>query len=189
VTQHAGYGVFDRDSLLPKRPKLRSNDAMSYSLPRLLAPISILFALLGCTVSPGRVEESIKDEFKKDDIELESIKCPADIKQKDGATFECTGTSDLGDEFTVEVKLTDDKGSLKWELVGKVFKYDALEERVKELGASADVKCGKGKGKFVAVKGTKVKCRAGAEELVVKFTNNDAKFELVEGKRPAPPPT
>ena len=109
MTQHAGYGVFDRDSLLPKRPKLRSNDAMSYSLPRLLAPISILFALLGCTVSPGRVE--------------------------------------------------------------------------------ADVKCGKGKGKFVAVKGTKVKCKAGAEELVVKFTNNDAKFELVEGKRQPPPPT
>ena len=160
---------------------------MSYS--RSIAQVGLLFALGGCTVPPAEIEKNIKDEFSKDDIELESVKCPADIKRKDGVTFECTGTSDLGDDFTVEVKLTDNQGSFKWELVGKIVKFSVIEDHFKELGAPADIKCGKGKGKFVAVKGTKVKCKAGGEELVVKFTSDDAKFEVVEGKRPPPPPT
>jgi hypothetical protein len=160
------------------------NGTMPHRMSRLIGCLGFLVALGACKVPGGKVEENIKDYFKDEGVELTSIKCPSDIKLKEGTTFECTGESDLGDEFTIEGKVTDGQGSFKWELVGKVGKYAEIEKNLEKTGASS-AKCGK--GKFIAVKGTKVKCKVDGEELTVKFTDNEGNVDLVPGKRPPPP--
>ncbi len=161
---------------------------MTSLVSRVLASVGLSMAVFGCTIQPGKVEESIKDKFKKDDVEIESIKCPADIKLKDGATFECTGESDLGDEFTVEVKQTDGSGSIKWELQGRIVEFEEIEKDLKKDGLPAELKCGKSKGKFIAVKGTKVKCKGGGQELTLKYKNDEGDADVLVDKK-VPPPT
>ncbi len=157
-------------------------------LPRLAVCFTVLSAVSGCTIQPSKVEESIKEKFKKDDVEIESIKCPADIKLKDGGTFECTGESELGDEFTVEVEQTDGSGSIKWELKGRIVDPKELESSLKKQGGPDDTKCGKNKNSIIAVKGTKVKCTGGGQDVTLKFKTDDGDWETVADKS-TPPPT
>ena len=161
---------------------------MTLSLPRLVASIGILSALSGCTIPASTVEDNIKEKLKKEDVEITSIKCPSDIKMKDGATFECEGESEHGDSFTIEVKQTDGKGSIKWELQGRIVDPEELEKGLKKQGGPDDTKCGKGKNKIIAVKGTKVKCKGGGDEVTLKFKNDEGDWETEADKR-APPPT
>lgn len=162
---------------LENRADFRSNGGMSTALSRAVLVLGLGMAVSGCTIQPGKVEENIKEKFKKEDVEIESIKCPSGVKMKDGATFECEGESDLGDSFTVEVKQTDGNGSIKWELQGRIVDPEELEKSLKKQGGPPDTKCGKGKNKLIAVKGTKVKCKGGGQEVTLKFTSDEGDWE------------
>lgn len=131
----------------------------------------------GCTIQADMVEDSIKDELKKKDVEVDKITCPKGEKLKDGATFECKGTSDQGDDFVVKVKQTDSKGSIKWDLEGRIVDPEEFaDDAKKNLGFKVDC----GKKKFIAVKGTKMKCKADGKTATVTFKDDEGKIDASE---------
>jgi hypothetical protein len=140
-------------------------------LGRLAVVSSLAWLLAGCTIDPKKVEQSIRDTFEADDVEIDSIECPKNEKMKEGAKFECEGTSGLGDSFVVKVKQTDGSGTIKWELEGRIMDPKEVAKKTNGL-----VDCGK--KKFIAVKGTKMKCKEGGAEVTYKFTDDEGKFEV-----------
>lgn len=154
---------------IPTAP-LRSIRALA-----LAAPLALAALLTGCTIQADKVEESIKDELKKKDISVDKIKCPEGEKLKEGATFECKGTSDKGDDFVVKVKQTDAQGGIRWDLEGRVVDVKEFTDDIKKKSGVSDVDCGK--NNFIAVKGTKMKCKGGGEEVTFVFTNDEGDFK------------
>lgn len=130
--------------------------------------------LASCTIEAKKVEASISEKLKKEDVEFESIKCPSGEKLKSGATFECQGVSDLGDEFTVSVEQTDAQGSIEWDLDGRIVDPEEFTDDVKKK-ANVSLDCGK--QKIIAVKGTKMKCKANGNAVVIKFKNNKGEWD------------
>jgi hypothetical protein len=137
---------------------------------------SLLTVISGCEIQNDKVEDDIKAKLKEKGVEITSIKCPKGIKLKEGSSFECEGESDRGDTFTVGVKQTDGKGSINWELEGRIVDPKEIVDNVKKKGGPPDFSCGKS-DKFIAVKGTKVKCKGGGEELTFKFKNDEGDYE------------
>jgi hypothetical protein len=131
-------------------------------------------ALTGCNVQHEKVEASIKEKLAEDDVELESIKCPSDKKLEKGGTFECQGTSSKGDDFVVTVEQTDAQGSISWQLVGRIIDPKQISKNAKDkLGIELDC----GKKKFIAVKGTKLPCKANGKDLVLKFKDDEGDID------------
>lgn len=130
--------------------------------------------LTGCNIQPEKIETSIKEKLAEDDVELESIKCPAGKKIEKGGTFECQGTSSLGDDFVVNVEQTDAQGSISWELVGRIIDPKQLSKNARDkLGLELDC----GKKKFIAVKGTKLECKAKGQDVVLKFKDDEGDID------------
>jgi hypothetical protein len=147
---------------------------------RVLLLGGLLTMISGCEIQNDKVEDDIKAKLKEKGVEITSIKCPKGIKLKEGSSFECEGESDRGDTFTVDVKQTDGKGSISWELVGRIVDPKEIVNNVKKNGGPPDFSCGKGDS-FIAVKGTKVKCKGGGEEITFKFKNDEGDYEA-EGR-------
>jgi hypothetical protein len=126
---------------------------------------------LGCTIQHEKVEKSIREKFEEDDVAFDSIKCPKNVKLKKGGEFECEGETSLGDTFTVSVEQKDDRGSIEWELQGRIVDP---KEIAKKSGGLVDC----GKEKVIAVKGTKLSCREGDKKVVLKFKNDKGDFDV-----------
>lgn len=97
---------------------------MSRPLVACLAAASAI-ALAGCgTIDSDKLEEEISDgvtgDLQRFDVSAESVACPDDIESETGATFECTITTDSGQELIVEVEVTDgDNGDVEYRFAQK----------------------------------------------------------------------
>ena len=51
-------------------------------------------------------------------VEPAGVNCDGigDLDVEEGATFQCTGTAPAGDEFTINLTLTDDDGGFRYEV-------------------------------------------------------------------------
>jgi hypothetical protein len=139
---------------------------------------ALLIVISGCEIQHEKVEADIKAKLKEKGVEITSIKCPKGIKLKEGSTFECEGESDRGDTFVVDVKQTDAQGSINWELRGRIVDIKEIEREMKAKSGLPDAKCAG--DSFVAVKGTKFKCKGGGEDVTFQFTNDKGDFDLVK---------
>jgi hypothetical protein len=78
------------------------------------AALLVLVPLAGCgerKINSGDLEAKLKTELGKDaGVQPKSVTCPDDIKVEKGRKFNCTLVAPNGDEVTVNVTLTDDKG-------------------------------------------------------------------------------
>ena len=58
------------------------------------------------TVDPGSVEQAIRADITRQGGSLRSITCPADVKAKQGTTFDCTIALPDGSHAVAHVTMT-----------------------------------------------------------------------------------
>ncbi len=139
--------------------------------------VAASLTLVGCTLDNAKLETDIKTELKGKKLEVDSISCPAGRKMAADDKFECTGKTKSGDAFTIKVAQTDTKGSVKWDLVGRIVDPKEVEERLKKTGGDT-FSCGT--DTTIAVKNTKMKCKSGEKVVTVNFTDDEGSVELKE---------
>jgi Domain of unknown function (DUF4333) len=123
---------------------------------RFLRTLPICFAILSLAsckqkIDPSKVQDLCKSLLKDDtDIEAKTIVCPKDIEVKKGNDFECVATTDDGDEVTLTVDQTDDKGTVLAKVKSGTMDMAKVGDSIeKKIGEKADVKC---KSRFLVPK-------------------------------------
>lgn len=102
-----------------------------------LLPAALL-ALGGCSkeLKWENVKNTIQEGVKsKLDLALSGVTCPSEVrKAKEGDTFECTGTPQVGGLITFKVTQKDDEGKIGWEVtkVSGLFEMQPAEAFVKQ---------------------------------------------------------
>jgi hypothetical protein len=93
-----------------------------------LAALAAL-GLAACgSIDGDKLEEEIGQglsaELQQIDVAIETVACPEDEESETGNKFDCTVTTEAGDELAVNVEVTDgDNGDVKYQ-----FAPDALRE-------------------------------------------------------------
>lgn len=131
--------------------------------------IAVIVVLAGCKLKAEDMEGAMREEFTKQGIEVKDLECPGDRTMKEGDEFDCTGKSVAGDEFKVHVKQTEG-GGYKWDLVGRTFD---LEQYAADVGSKLSIKMDCGKGKIIAVKGTKFTCKWDEKSADILVTDDE----------------
>lgn len=84
-------------------------------------------ALLGCisggllSCSPRLKTETISTQIyeelsQQEDVEIETVICPAQVKPEVGQTFNCAGRVDRDTFFAIVVEQVDEAGTIRWEV-------------------------------------------------------------------------
>jgi hypothetical protein len=77
----------------------------------------LLFVFLGgsTVLDPGAVERDVAAQFQeRHGVGLE-LTCPADMEVAANATYECSGTTQAGEEVTLQIAITDESsGAYTW---------------------------------------------------------------------------
>jgi hypothetical protein len=140
--------------------------------------VLLLALLVGCTpkIDAEKVAGQIRAELERQGGAVQSVACPAGIAMKSGQTFVCTGVSSRGDAFSVDVTQTDDAGTLKLSLRGKIFDPEAYAARaLKHFTDGRKVDCGT--GQFIAVATTKLICKVEGEPPVTLSFAEDGSID------------
>jgi Domain of unknown function (DUF4333) len=94
----------------PRTPKLPGSMRKLHSIVALLA----VFGITGCfetQIPAGEIEKSattlVSDKYG---AKVKSVKCPSELKEKQGATIKCTVTGTDGSTGRVRARATDDEG-------------------------------------------------------------------------------
>jgi hypothetical protein len=151
----------------------------------LAAPVLALTA--GCksqTLDANKMQTYLQDELKAKNVTLTSVTCPTGIALKRGTTFQCTGKDDQGTTGVFDMTVTDNNGTVSWNLEGKYLDMkvlgDKLESRISAArGQPADVTC-PSKNILVAKGGTftcDVLLGGSQAKIVFTFANNDGDLE------------
>lgn len=114
-----------------------------------VATVATLFTLTACDFSlggidPKKVEGAIESTLESNDVKVDSVECPKNIKKAQGDTFECTAkTGDV--EIPMVVEQVDDQGTVKYEAKFMIFHTDdvadELEKNAAEKGHTYDMDC------------------------------------------------
>ena len=88
-------------------------------LSRILTLIAALFAvvtLAACgdtTLDTAKVEDEVQELAEGEDIEVDKVECPEDVKAEDGDEFECDVETEDGVDFEAEVEQTSSDGDVR----------------------------------------------------------------------------
>jgi hypothetical protein len=100
----------------------------------------------GCDTHLDRekVDADIQATLKDKGVPDATVNCP-EVKMTPNLKFQCDGTA-LGKPFKIDVLVTDDKGGIKWDLVGKLIETEKLAAVVQakvteKRGSPAVVTC------------------------------------------------
>ena len=77
----------------------------------------LLFVFLGgsTVLDQGAVESDVAAQFQEREGVAVDLTCPADMEVSSGATYECTGTTEAGEEVTLRIAITDEEsGAYTW---------------------------------------------------------------------------
>jgi hypothetical protein len=114
---------------------------------RQLYGFMIVATLVGCDMQLDREKlvGEIKSTLKEKGVPDARVECPEVKKMKKGGAFECTGEA-FGKPIHMSVNITDDKGTVSWELFGKIVETAKLaafvEPKITEqLKSPAKVTC------------------------------------------------
>jgi hypothetical protein len=120
---------------------------MNLRLPALFAVglFAASFAA-GChrSLDKDKLEGLIKSIGTENKLGIASVSCPADRPAKQGDEFECTGELDDKSKFVAKMTQTDDQGTVKALLVGRVVNLKAFGEDLEKKyfqEPKGDVKC------------------------------------------------
>src|SRR3954454_4240969 len=75
----------------------------------LAAVAVLLFLLLSHEIlNPGRVERDVAQQFQqREGVAINALSCPAVMRVDQGASYDCTGTTDQGEKVTLRITITD----------------------------------------------------------------------------------
>jgi hypothetical protein len=73
----------------------------------------LLFVFLGgsTVLDQGAVENDVAAQFQEREGVAVDLTCPADMEVSSGATYECTGTTEAGEEVTLQIAITDEESA------------------------------------------------------------------------------
>lgn len=73
----------------------------------------LLFVFLGgsTVLDQGAVETDVAAQFQEREGVAVDLTCPADMEVSSGATYECTGTTEAGEEVTLQIAITDEESA------------------------------------------------------------------------------
>ncbi len=76
----------------------------------------LLFVLLSYEqLDPGAVEREVAAQFQDREAVPIDLSCPADMRVEQDATYECTGTTEDGEDVTLQITITDeDTAAYTW---------------------------------------------------------------------------
>ena len=140
-----------------------------------------LVSLAGCKqkIDPSKVEALCQTALKDSDIEPKTVTCPKDQEVRKGNDFECTATTEDGDELKMSVTQEDDKGTVFVKVKSGTMDLAKVGDSIeKKIGKEADVKC---KSRFVIPKiGKKYRCdvTVDGKDATVEITFEDKKGNL-----------
>ncbi|MEO8843006.1 MAG: DUF4333 domain-containing protein [Kofleriaceae bacterium] len=107
--------------------------------------------LAGCDTSLDRdkLVGDIEATLKEKGVPDATVHCPEVKKLTSGQKFQCGGGA-FGKPFQIDVVVTDDKGTVKWDLVGKIIETDKLSAVLQpkitaKIGTPAVVSCAENK--------------------------------------------
>ena len=104
--QYGGYG----------QPAKKSKTGLIAGLVGLLVLIVgavLLFVFLGgsTVLDQGAVERDVAAQFQEREGVPVELTCPADMEVSSGATYEGTGTTERGEEVTLQIAITDEESA------------------------------------------------------------------------------
>ena len=78
--------------------------------------VVLLFVLHGSTrLDSGAVERDVAQQFQQREGVGIQLSCPRDMAVDQGATYQCTGTTDRGEQVTVQITITgEDPATYDW---------------------------------------------------------------------------
>jgi hypothetical protein len=102
----AGYG----------QPATKSKAPLIAGLVLLLVVVVgavLLFVFLGgsTVLDQGAVERDVAAQFQEREGVAVELTCPADMEVSSGATYECTGTTERGEDVTLQIAITDEESA------------------------------------------------------------------------------
>lgn len=93
---------------------------LACALATFLAGCEFEFSIGGSALDREDVENTLSEgladrvpELPPPDVDCAGIE---DIEVADGSDFECRGTGSNGEEFLIELTLTDDEGGFRWQV-------------------------------------------------------------------------
>lgn len=138
--------------------------------------VVLTIGLTGCDLSGTKAAENIQKELTDKGVKLKSVVCPEGKKDKDGEKFECEGFTSDDQKFVVDVSAKGG-GNITWELRGRIVTATELEEKLeKQSGQEFDC----GGDPMIAVKDTKIECKAGETKVAIVFSDDKGDYEIKE---------
>lgn len=157
---------------------------------RLVFFVIICSLVAGCDTHLDRdkLVGEIKATLKEKGVTDPTVTCPEVKKMTTNLKFQCGGSA-FGKPLTIDVLVTDNKGTVKWDLVGKIVETEKLAEFVQpkiteKVGSPAVVTCADKKA-ILAPKDSltcdlTVDGKAGHVEITVADNGDDVKWEIVK---------
>jgi hypothetical protein len=73
----------------------------------------LLFVFLGgsTVLDPAAVERDVSAQFQEREGVAVQLDCPDDMEVSANATYECTGTTDRGEQVTLQITVTDEESA------------------------------------------------------------------------------
>jgi Domain of unknown function (DUF4333) len=89
-----------------------------------LAAVVATLALVACSpdkqVDTDRAEAEIKQSLSTQTGDpVQSVRCPDEVKAKQGERFRCVATVSDGSRVRIVVTQTDDDGGVRWSVLGR----------------------------------------------------------------------
>jgi len=146
--------------------------------------------LAGCETSLDRdkLVADIKATLTEKGVVGATVNCPEVKKMTANLKFQCGGGA-FGKPFEIDVVVTDDKGTVKWDLVGKIVETEKLAAFVQpkiteKLGSPAVVTCADKKA-ILAPKDSltcdiTVDGKAGHVAITVADNGDDVNWEILK---------
>jgi uncharacterized membrane protein len=107
-----GYGA-------PSAPPKKSRTGLFLGVIGVVAvaAVAVLLVLLlrSEMLDRGRVQQDVAQQFQQREGVAIDLSCPAEMKVEQGATYDCTGTTEQGEDVTLRITITDeDSAAYTW---------------------------------------------------------------------------
>jgi hypothetical protein len=107
--------------------------------------VCALFAGCDTSLDRDKLVADIQATLKEKGVPDATVQCPEVKKMTTGMKFQCGGGA-FGKPFKIDVLITDDKGTVKWDLIGKIIETEKVATFVQpkiteKVGSPAVVSC------------------------------------------------
>jgi hypothetical protein len=133
-----------------------------------MAGLAAAIVLSGCGgLDVDKAEKNIQNGLQSQGGKaIKAVSCPADVKKKEGETFQCTALTEDGQKLAVKVTETDGEGGIAWQTTGT-----SVASQTGPTGATGTTGANDASGPAGATKAQQPQTGAtgGGEPIVLRF--------------------